>query len=315
MDDKLVSVIIPVFNAEKYLKRCVESVLSQTYARFELIMVDDGSTDGSGEICDTYGRRYPFVRVVHSQNLGVGNARNMGLEICMGEYITFVDADDFIHPQYLELMMEAMGNSMLVCCGTLDLEAEEAIPIKDIKKINKQDIVLDGRYDFFGTYAHMTCWGALYGRGLCKGLRFDTDLYVAEDTLFYHRVLQRAKGLTFISEKLYYYVYYSESAAHGKYDSKKFTEAEAWQRIVDLFRDYPRKLKDSCQIACSCRCVVLLRRMIADKRYDKKEYEFLMKQIRAGVRPVLKSDRPLYQKISFILWRLCPRLNLLLKRG
>lgn len=314
MDGKLISVILPVFNAEKYLKRCVESILSQTYPRFELIMVDDGSTDGSSEICDAYGRRHPFIRVVHSENLGVGNARNIGLELCKGEYITFVDADDFVHPRYLELMMGAMGNNRLVCCGTFDLEAEETILMKDVKDINKQDIVLDGRYDFSGSYAHMTCWGALYDRGICKGLRFDTDLYVAEDTLFYHRALQRAEGLTFISEKLYYYVHYSESAAHGNYDSKRFTEAEAWQRIVELFRDYPRELKEGCQIACSCRGVALLRRMIADERYDKKEYEFLMKQIRAGVIPVLKSKQPLYQKLSFILWRLCPRLNLFIKK-
>lgn len=314
MNKGLVSIIIPVFNAEKYLKRCVESILTQTYLAFELILIDDGSSDGSGKICDAYGEQYSFIHVIHIKNSGVGNARNIGLKICKGEYITFVDADDFIHTQYLEIMIEALGNHMIVCCLLFDVQEGERVLIKKIEKVNKRLILLNEMYDFSGEYAHMTCGGILYKSSLCKEMRFDTDLYVAEDTLFYHKALLEANELVFVPEKLYYYIQYPESAVHGIYDSRKFTEAVAWRRIVNLFNDYPKRIKDSCQIACSCRCVALVRRMIADKCYNKKEYEYLIEQIQAGFVPVLKSNKSLRLKINFIIWKLCPRLNLFIKK-
>ncbi len=317
MDKGVISIIIPVFNAEKYLERCLESILSQTYLQFEVIMIDDGSTDRSGAICDTYGKQYPFIHVVHSSNLGVGHARNIGLEMCKGEYVTFVDSDDFIHPQYLEIMLDAVkkeGNEKPVCCKLVDVEMKETVVKSEIKNPVVQNVPFDEKYDFSAEYAHLTCGGLLYNKKLCNELRFDTDLYVGEDTLFYHKILLKARTGIFVPEGLYYYVHNAESATHGQYNSKKFTEAIAWQRIIDLLKDYPRKIRESCQIACSCRCVALVRKMIADKCYNEEEYYYLLERIWSGVMPVLRSNKSLWSKISFILWRVCPKLNLFLKR-
>ncbi|MDE7185718.1 MAG: glycosyltransferase family 2 protein, partial [Lachnospiraceae bacterium] len=264
MDKGVVSIIIPVYNAEKYLERCMESILSQTHSQFEVILIDDGSTDGSGAICDTYEKRYSFIHVVHSANSGVGHARNIGLEMCKGEYITFVDSDDFIHPQYLEIMLGAVkktGNEKPVCCKLVDVGVKEPVSISTVKNPLVQNVPFDETYDFSAEYAHLTCGGLLFNTKLCHELRFDTDLYVGEDTLFYYRILRKTGSGLFVPEGLYYYVHYAESAAHGQYNSKKFTEAIAWQRIIDLLKDYPRKIRESCQIACSCRCVALVRKM------------------------------------------------------
>lgn len=104
----LISVIIPVYNVEKYLRECLDSVLHQTYKKLEVILVDDGSTDGSGRICDEYAERYPYFRVIHKKNAGLGMARNSGLETATGEYVYFLDSDDYIESTQIEELYHAL---------------------------------------------------------------------------------------------------------------------------------------------------------------------------------------------------------------
>ena len=106
MDKKLISVIIPVYNVEKYLRRCVESVLNQTYVNLEIILVDDGSLDKSKSICDEFAQKYERVKVIHKKNGGLSSARNAGIELATGEYIGFVDSDDDVDPCMYEKMCE-----------------------------------------------------------------------------------------------------------------------------------------------------------------------------------------------------------------
>ena len=101
-----ISVIVPVYNAEKYLHRCIDSILSQTFTDFELLLIDDGSKDGSGAICDEYAAKDNRVRVFHKENGGVSSARNLGLDNACGEWVTFVDADDYVRPSYLATYIE-----------------------------------------------------------------------------------------------------------------------------------------------------------------------------------------------------------------
>ena len=108
----MISVIVPIYNVEPYLRRCVDSLLGQTYADFEVILVDDGSPDNCGAICDMYEARDDRVRVIHKPNGGLSDARNAGLEIARGEYIAFVDSDDWVTPDYLERMLEAMQHPL-----------------------------------------------------------------------------------------------------------------------------------------------------------------------------------------------------------
>ena len=106
--DKLISVIVPVYNVEKYLPRCIESILRQTYPHFELILVDDGSLNKSGAICDRYAKKDARVKVIHKENAGISTARNAGVDMAQGEYISFVDSDDWVREDYLEKLLTPM---------------------------------------------------------------------------------------------------------------------------------------------------------------------------------------------------------------
>ena len=99
-----ISIIIPVYNVEKYLNKCIDSCIGQTYSNFEIILINDGSIDNSPAICDKFAAQYDYIKVIHKQNSGVSDARNAGLEIASGKYVTFVDSDDIIHEKYLEYL-------------------------------------------------------------------------------------------------------------------------------------------------------------------------------------------------------------------
>jgi len=111
MKSELISIIIPVYNVEDYLARCLESILFQSFKDFEVLLIDDGSTDGSGKICDAYAQNDTRIRVIHKVNGGVSSARNVGLNNANGQYISFVDSDDFVHPCFLEFLYNSIKSS------------------------------------------------------------------------------------------------------------------------------------------------------------------------------------------------------------
>ena len=123
-----ISVIVPVYNAEKYLHRCIDSVLAQTYTDFELLLIDDGSKDQSGEICDEYAQKDARVRVFHQENGGVSSARNLGLDNAKGEWVTFVDSDDWAKPYYIEHLVASIdGADLVVAYATICKKDENAV--------------------------------------------------------------------------------------------------------------------------------------------------------------------------------------------
>ena len=144
--NELISVIIPVYNAEKYLNRCLDSVLNNTYKNLEVILVDDGSTDMSGRICDEYAKKDCRIRVLHKENGGTARARNTGLKIAKGDYIAFVDNDDFVHPCFYEYMLSSMESSsadVAICELTRDMQVDEFNSNKSIipQLVNKHDFI------------------------------------------------------------------------------------------------------------------------------------------------------------------------------
>ena len=213
-NNNLISVIIPIYNAEKYLRECINSVLNQTYKNFELLLIDDGSTDGSGTICNEYANNDSRVKVVHKQNGGVSAARNSGLELAKGEYVAFVDSDDFVNENYLlSLYKKAIEtNADLVFCkfaryinGQV-LNVNEDLPENLLADIN-DDKFADFVLNFFHSknYIFGSACRILYKKSALNSVRFNNDVKICEDLVFVLQVALNAKKITSINEFLYFY--------------------------------------------------------------------------------------------------------------
>ena len=190
-----ISVIVPVYNTEKYLRRCVDSVLAQTFTDFELLLINDGSIDSSGAICDEYAQKDSRVRVFHKENGGVSHTRNLGLDNAQGEWITFVDSDDYLNVEAFENMLSNNGEDLVVC-SYQEFGIGNRKNILDDNCYNRTSIIpklVELIYDV----AFMTPWGKLFKKDLINknNLRFAEDICSGEDTIFVYTYLLYAKTI------------------------------------------------------------------------------------------------------------------------
>ena len=206
----LVSIIVPVYNTDKYLKRCIDSILSQKYTDFELLLIDDGSTDRSGAICDEYAKMDSRIRVFHKVNGGVSSARNLGLEHAQGEWVAFVDSDDRVSAFYLY-------NLLYHCCN-VDLVisyAEFVYSDNTSRKENYNSRIISDNYDVLFVENdlnwHTSPWSKLFKKKLCNDLRFIEGMHIGEDLVFLYSYMLRCKNI-FVSNDTDYF-YYTENQA------------------------------------------------------------------------------------------------------
>ena len=226
---KKVSVIIPVYNVEKYIKECINSLINQTFKDYEIILIDDGSTDESGNICDKYSNDYKFITTIHKKNEGVSIARNKGIEMSTGEYIVFIDADDYLTEDYLKIMVnniEKFGCDVCTC-NYLKLYDKyiETTNYKNKKKINKKKyikIISDEKK--IGGFL----WNKIYRSQIIKdnNLFFDKDICIMEDLLFNIKISSYINYAIHIDEKLYYYRQRHNSAIGNKKNYNNFIPLE-----------------------------------------------------------------------------------------
>ncbi|MGN1134034.1 MAG: glycosyltransferase [Oscillospiraceae bacterium] len=209
----MISIIIPVYNVELYLNKCIESVVKSTFANWEVILVDDGSTDSSGEICDAWAEKDSRIKVVHQQNNGVSSARNTGLKCCSGDYVAFIDADDYISEDMYEKLYQKITdtNSDIAVCGYYEENAETKqqksfLPGKGIYEKSEavKEYINNGG-------CHLTIWNKLFKKSICYNsnnqmILFPTDLTIGEDAVWLLNVTMNAKKVICIDEPKYIYI-------------------------------------------------------------------------------------------------------------
>lgn len=213
---ELISVIVPVYRVEDYLDRCIKSIVNQTYQNLEIILVDDGSPDQCPKICDMWSRKDSRIWVIHKENGGVSSARNAGLRIATGDWISFVDSDDWIHPQFFEtLHLQATKRpSANIIAVNMDRVKEEK-PYSAIKpeEIEFHSISVDSI--FHNKTIRNYVWGRLYCRESIKGRVFDETLLFGEDSIFNAQLFaDDAVTVLYSSERMYYYFQRDDSAVH-----------------------------------------------------------------------------------------------------
>lgn len=190
----MISIIVPIYNAEKWLGKCLESLINQTiFNKLELVLVDDGSNDKSGLIIDEYAKKYTNIICTHTSNQGVSNARNVGLDLCHGEYITFVDADDYFDSCFIENLLNAMDKDCDIVCGGFVAEYSN----KSITKCPSKEFCFDSKTAYYQFILgqefdpHVT--DKLFKREVIGEERFDSSIAIAEDRLFLFSMFKKSK--------------------------------------------------------------------------------------------------------------------------
>lgn len=225
----LLSVIVPVYNAEKYLKRCLDSILAQKYTDFELLLIDDGSTDESGRICDEYAEKDSRIRVFHKVNGGVSSARNRGLDNARGEWISFVDSDDSVSELYLYNLLSHCANVDLVISYAEFVYSDstrrrESYSSRMISN-NFDDLFVENDLSW-----HTSPWSKLFKKKLCDDLRFVEGMHIGEDLVFLYSYMLRC-GKIYVSNDTDYFYYIENQATLTKRVNRLNEELLAYDNV------------------------------------------------------------------------------------
>lgn len=278
----LLSIIVPVFNVEQYLDRCIESIVNQTYQNIEIILIDDGSTDLSGDLCDKWAEIDKRIIVIHKENGGLSSARNVGIKIANGDYLGFVDSDDFIDINMYREMMDAAIEQRkdIACCGRIvDLGksekqefCNESMEIFDTKTAIREVLLLN-KMD-------VSACDKIYRKHLFNKVFYPEGI-ISEDAAIIFRILHTSNGVVHTGKPYYHYVFREQSISKSKYTHKKYDAYLNCITIRDFINQNYPCLKKECDIYCSFVTGALLMAMYKKREYlriykaDYKEYRRL----------------------------------------
>lgn len=311
----MISVIVPVYNAETYLNECIDSILRQTHRDFELILIDDGSTDTSGELCDLYASKDSRVQVVHTANHGASAARNTGIDRANGDYILFIDSDDTIDPDYIEILYQhRMPGGLSACC--LRRNKERLFCPKETSF--DSDAAQVPAFSQFGFQGFSVC--KLYDTSIINkhAIRFDTSLKICEDLLFCVQYLRHAENNTFFTDaNPYWYRAQNNGATKRRYlESSKicFSDMEMPAiRRCNRFLFQNKQTKHAYDLRITKAAISDIRLLAATGNKHKKLYQTLLKLIRKKAFFILSSNQHIVStKISALASAISPRLELMI---
>ncbi len=285
-----ISVIVPVYNVEAYVERCLASLAAQTYPQTEFLVIDDCSADGSGQICDAWAARDGRFQVVHlPENLGLSNARNEGVRRASGAYISFVDSDDYVEPQLLEALYQALteGRADISVCADhgLRLKAGPAQVFSPAEAAH----CLARRSPFL-----WTAWGKLFPAELAKQLPFHRQALCCEDLLFFYQALKRVHRIAYVPAPLYHYVYREGSLINNGVTEKRCVVLSVLDRIcADAAIAFPEA--EACFRQIALDTAARLSMQAAESGVDGSAGDYL-RRFRDDTR----------RHFSWSAWRLCP---------
>lgn len=268
--NELISVIVPVYKVENFLEECLISILDQTYSNFELILVDDGSPDSCGKICDEYQKKDSRIKVIHKTNGGLSDARNVGMKIAEGEYWTFIDSDDMVSEDYLEVLMRtAQQYDADIVQG--DYTSDKNLLGKtysDAVEVFTRD---EAMVSFLRLGSvHVSAWAKLYKKSCFINIEYPKGR-INEDNLTIYKNIWNSKNIVCIKKYIYYYRINNESIMHSTLSSKRFEVLSFQEEFEKYLNDKVYLFKQEMRYS-QIRMAV---RLINDTIVEKKENEFL----------------------------------------
>ena len=291
----LVSIVIPVYDVEKYLDRCMESVLGQTWQNIEVILIDDGSPDSCPQKCDDYAAKDPRVRVIHQKNSGVAAARNTGVRAAKGDYIAYVDSDDYVTPLYIEQLLRTIldsGRRISVSSYAYNEKDLDTEIIDNYEVYTAEEAIIEilRERDF-----QTSPWGKLYDRTLFEKLDYPDGL-IYEDYYAGPRLFDLAGGAAYACSRTYLYSINREGITKSYFNKRKMQYFEV---ADDVNRYLADRHPDLVPLAVSRdvnMAIGFLRKISKEKGDFVPETKFLIGKIREGIRPFLKSGYPPVKK-------------------
>ena len=307
MNNEMVSVIIPIYNTQKYLKRCMDSVIEQTYQNIEIILIDDGSSDNSLEICKKYQENDKRVYIISGKNCGVSHARNLGIDKAKGKYLYFVDSDDYLEKEAIEKMLieYKMRNNQLVIAGYKEIEnnlvKEKNWGKQEITNERAKELVL--HENGVGGYL----WNKLFVASLIKknDIKFQEDISVWEDVLFVMQYLNQCDNVIIINDCIYAYCRREGSAVeHSLYNNKLYTQMTAMDRISKsvYLNNVAKEILKYRRIRC---CLGLIRNMALRKNIEREKFENIENELKNIPKNVIK-NLSITDKVSLALIKINP---------
>ena len=306
----LISIIVPIYNVESYLVRCLDSILKQTYTNTEIILVDDGSTDASGTICDEYAIKEKRVQVVHQINKGESEARNSGLRVAKGEYIWMPDADDFADPRLLEYLYSAIISGdydFAMCLGKRVWDDNICFPLtldfSKYKELNQNDI-MKGLYNVTNDETQFqVVWNKLYKKTLLNGISFIAS--GSEDTLFNNKVFLNSRKVVMIEECLYFWFQRPSSITHQSINWRYIDRIDSYRLCLDEIPDNLEEYRSYC-LEKLYKVILHTRYNVSRTKFKKITKEKSQSIIKEYNRCFLKSNISLPMKLLLLVFYYFP---------
>lgn len=312
MENEKISIVVPMYNTEEQINKSIDSLLRQSYTDFEIIIVNDGSTDNSLSLCrDTYGKN-PNIKIIDKANGGVSDARNAGMRAASGKYITFVDADDWVESDYLSHLYDDLTQN-----GADISVADYKIETTDEKKtakvqIEKSKLVSGSQVmeSFFNVQISTAVWGKLYRRALIGSLQFPVGMKIGEDAFFVYHALRRAKTVSLRAEKLYHYWVDNVNSLTNNYFAKLDYDAAHFTTLImeDVSENLPDMLPSACNFLMPQAMTALLNYVYAKKEAASR-FDELSQTLQTIFQYAERTGKYYKYKILYLTHKICRPLG------
>lgn len=314
----LISIIIPIYNAEKYLNRCIKSILNQSHNNLEIILVNDGSEDDSLNICNDYAKRDSRIKVIHKDNAGPSAAREDGVNMATGNFIAFVDADDYIDKDMYQSLIRVANNGVdIVQCGYRRVSTTgEILETRELKQID-----ISGSFESSLHYASQTnttnfLWNKLYKAKLFKKVVFP-KLYAGEDSCILTQVYTFAKRIVNIEEPFYNYVMTPDSLCRQPFSEKKLDNIEAGKFMYDFYsRNFPKLCGFSALHICSYSAKLYCEIIEEDINLKQEKIKYLLENFNMFYNPSrdrMSRNMSSKKRVFFVeLFKKSPKISILI---
>ena len=311
-----ISVIVPVYNVERYLEKCIDSILKQTYTNLEVILIDDGSIDSSPKICDMYKKKDDRVRVIHKVNEGVSVARNMGLDIAQGDFIIFIDSDDYVHNQMIEILYKGI------------IENNSDISMCEYKNVLEDEVIKEEKYDEkllrFENYTniealsnlksdkminYVVVWNKLYKRKLFDNLRYKEGK-IHEDEFIIHKILYKCNRISYLHKQLYYYLKRNNSIMASKGNDAMLDCLDAQEERIKFYEAIGQKklIKDA-ELMYVARFLDYYNRLRNSEKNDNQFIKKIIQRFRSRIFGLLVNNNfTIKERFLFVILCINPKI-------